>query len=163
MVAFLVGCGSTPALSARMSDADVRVVLNRDIPMGSSEETVHASLDRLGGHKDYRQLYVDPHSENRVLLQRLYDGRGPWVSTYDEDLKFLDISFVFAPEAKSQNAPERGLTKILLFRDKVRFVQGQAIFSPSSPKRKFKGQHGNGPRSWLGGLPPPADPLEGAE
>lgn len=163
LLAALSGCGSAPALSARMTDAQVREVLAREIPTGSSEQTVHASLDRLGGHAGYRKLYIDPTSERRVLLQRLYDGRGPWISTDDEDLKYLDISFVFTPEAKGPDAPERGLARTLLFRDKVRFVHGQAIFSPNSPKRKLKGQEGSGPRSWLGGLPPPVDPLEGAE
>lgn len=146
----LAGCASSPIL-ARLDDAQVRSMLAEKCPVGSTEPQVHAGLDALGVSKGSRIEYAATPARPRVLLARQFEDRGPWLSSDDADIEWLDISFVFS------NAG--ALERTLLFRDKIRYVRGDPIVYPNAPRRPLAGTLHRYPSP----IPPPVDPLEGAQ
>jgi hypothetical protein len=144
------GCSAAPQVSARMDDAQVRSVLAAHCPPASTVAQVQSSLDALNVRKGSRILYPTTASRGPVLLVRLFEGRGFWLDSDGSDVKFLDISFAFTPGEQ--------LDRTLLFRDRLRYVQGDPITSPNSPKRPLARPLDRYPAP----IPPPMDPLEGA-
>jgi hypothetical protein len=147
----LAACAGPPGLSARMSDAEVRAVLARDTPPGSTERDVRAALDRLEAPAHSRTVYPAEGSRPKVLLQRVFEGRGFWLHSDNDLVEFLDVSFVFTPQDT--------LDRALLHRDKVRYFHGEPVIFPHAPSRPL--QHH--PAHYPGPLPPPIDPLEDAQ
>ena len=152
-VAALGGCGggSAPAISARMDDAQVRSILAAKCPAGAMPSQVAAGLDSLGARPGARVAYSATSSRGTVLLVRLFEDRGFWLDSEDTDVKWLDVSFAFSTDNK--------LERTLLFRDGIRYVQGEPITSPSSPKRPLARPLGHYPAP----IAPPVDPPQGAQ
>jgi hypothetical protein len=144
------GCASAPKLTARMDDARVRSVLSGACAAGSTESDVQNDLDSLGVSHAYRTIYAGTGDRPRVLLARVFDGRGFWLDSDDTLMNWLDISFVFAADGR--------LERTLLFRDKMRYAHGEPITYPNAPRRMLQSP----PRHYPAPIPPPADPLEGA-
>jgi hypothetical protein len=146
-----LGCSQpAPGVSARMDDAEVRSVLSAHCPAGATQAQVASGLDSLNVRSGSRIAYTADAGRGPVLLVRLFEDRGPWLDSGDSDIKFLDVSFAFSKEDH--------LERTLLFRDRIRYVQGEPITSPGSPKRALKGPLQPYPHP----IPPPVDPLEGA-
>jgi hypothetical protein len=148
--AALAACGHAPAVSARMDDALVRSILAAHCSTGSTASQIGAGLDSLGIKPGSRMLYPAAPSRGPVLLVRLFEDRGFWLDSDDADVKWLDISFAFSGDDH--------LERTLLFRDRLRYVQGEPITSPNSPKRPLARPLEHYPSP----IPPPIDPLQGA-
>lgn len=148
----LVGCSaSTPAVNARMTDDEIRAALAAHVPAGASQAQVEAGLDQMNVSKKWRVHYAAKESRPPVLLARLYEPGGPWIDHTDDDIEFVDVSFVFEPADR--------LSKTLLFRDRIRYFGGDPITSPNSPKRVLM----KAPERYPLPIAPPVDPLEGAK
>jgi hypothetical protein len=147
----LCACGAPPAISARMNDAEIRAMLARACPTASTQLQVNHGLDALKVRQASRLAYPATAGRGPVLLVRLFDDRGFWLDSEDADVKFLDISFAFSPEDH--------LTRTVLFRDRIRYIRGEPITSPNSPRRPLRGPL----QPYPSPIPPPIDPLESAE
>jgi hypothetical protein len=146
--ALLGGCaGEKAGLSSWMDDAEVRDVLAANFPEGTTLEETHSRLDALGVSRKYRLLYEATDARPQVLLVRLFRN-GFWLHQERETVKWLDLSFVYAGDNQT-------LSSVLLFRDDMDYFQGGPI---NRPRRAVQGRL----RDWPGPIPPPADPLEGA-
>jgi hypothetical protein len=135
-----------------MSDEQIRSTLATQIPPGASPDQVKQGLGKLGVGDKYRIDYPPKDGRPQVLLTRLFDAGGFWMHGEDCDVEWVDVSFVFTPP------PER-LDRTLLFRDKLRYFNGDPITSPNSPRRPLMAR----PQHYPAPIPPPVDPLEGAE
>jgi hypothetical protein len=146
--ALVGGCAGEPAgLSAWMDDSEVREVVAAEFPSGLTLEETHARLNSLKVSRKHRLLYEATESRPQVLLVRFFRN-GFWLHQERETVKWLDLSFVFGGERDT-------LTSVLLFRDDMDYFQGGPI---DRPRRAVQGSL----RRWPGPIPPPADPLEGA-
>ena len=142
----LGGCADVTGLHARMNDDEVRAVVQRELEPGMTLVEVHQRLDGLRVSGRYRMHYPPTESRPEVLLVRMFDG-GFWVDAEHDVLKWLDLSLVFE---------EGRYDRALLYRDRVEYFDGDPIRPPTRPAA--------GPmRYFPGAIPPPVDPLEGAE
>lgn len=106
---------------------------------------VQGRLDALKVSRKHRMHYPPTDSRPEVLLVRMFDG-GFWIDEEDDFVEWLDLSLVF--EAG-------GFDRALLYRDRVRYFEGDPVNPPTRPAA--------GPMlRYPGPIPPPVDPLEGA-
>ena len=83
----------------------------------------------------------------KVLLARSFMDRGMWLDGADSDIQFMDISYVFSPQNQ--------LTRVLIFNDRVRYIEGWPSGTNDRPLQ--------GPlKQYPFPIPPPIDPLQGA-
>lgn len=143
------GCASAPAVSARNSDAEIRSVLQEKVPAQATPDEVSRALDQLGVSGRHRMNYPAADSRPHVLLARLFEPGGFWLHGDDDDVEWVDVSFVFS-------APPERLERTIVFRDKLRYFQREPIVYPHAPKRALMSRPGRFPAP----IPPPADPLE---
>jgi len=150
----MAACTPPLGISTRIEDAQAREILSREASAGSTKPQVQAALDRLRvpaaarGVSEATGGVGREARRPRVLLHRFYESGG-WIST-DDHLEFLDLSFVFSQDDRLEGT--------LLYRDKVSYVQGEAVVYPHAPRR-HPARH---PGISTGGLPPSVDPLEDA-
>jgi hypothetical protein len=142
------GCASAPPISARNSDAEIRGILEARIPAQSTPDEVDRVLDELQVSAKHRMNYAATESRPRVLLARLFEPGGFWVRGDDDDVEWVDVSFVFSPP------PER-LDRTIVFRDKLRYFHGDPIVFSHAPKRALASRPGRFPLP----IPPPMDPI----
>ena len=141
----LGGCAA-PALQADMSDAQYQQVLAADFPPGMTLDQVKDELKTLHVSQDFAHLYPPSADGSQVYLVRTYPPTGPWPQFGpDSNVEFVDVSFVFGPGGALQRS--------LIYRDGLRYGNGQVMYGPNRAGLEPQGK-------WMTG--PPADPLQGA-
>ncbi len=141
----LGGCGSYP-LHANLEDAELHTRLSEYFHEGMTIDAVKSELSTLRVHEGDTLLYPKTESRPEVLLARLFPPGGFWIDVTDS-IDFVDVSFIFTPS--------HTLERWAMYRDSIRYFQGEAVKGPSrEPMTRV-------PR-YPGKPPPPLNPLEGA-
>lgn len=144
----LGACSARPyPLNANLTLDQTRAVVAANFPAGMPLDGVRTKLEELRVKRGDQMLYEATATRPKVLLARLWEPGGFWVTETDEEVKWTDLSFVFGPSDK--------LEKTLIFQDGNRYFQGRPVYPPSRPLA-------GGVRDWPAPPGPPMDPLEKA-
>lgn len=145
----LAACSTAPyPLHANQTMPQTREVVVAEFPAGMPLESVRAHLEEARVKRGDQMLYPATSDHGHVLLARLWEPGGFWVTEPDQDVKWTDLSFVFDRDDK--------LERVLIYQDGNRYFQGRPVYPPS---RATEG----GLRDYPVRPGPPADPLEKAE
>lgn len=145
----MAACSTAPyPLHANQTIGQTRAVVAAEFPAGMPVDGVRSHLEELRVKAGDQLLYPATADRGKVLLARLWEPGGFWVTEPDQNVKWTDLSFVFDREDK--------LDRTLIYQDGNRYFQGRPAYPPSRPVQ-------GGPRDWPGRPGPPVDPLEKAE
>ncbi len=145
--ATVAACAPYP-LHSTMTDAEIRTTLATSFPTGMTLDEVRGELKVMRVPTSRQLLYPPEGTRPEVLLARLSPPGGFWLDGGDDELEWVDVSFIFDER--------HSMTTWVIFRDGIRYNCGDPI---NPPARRLMGYV---PR-WPGLPPPPIDPLEGAE
>lgn len=145
----LAACSTAPyPLHANQTMAQTREVVAANFPPGMPLDSVRTHLVDLRVKRGDQLLYEPTATRPKVLLARLWEPGGFWITESDQNVKWTDLSFVFDPADK--------LEKTLIYQDGNRYFQGRPVYPPSRPTE-------GGLRDYPARPGPPIDPLEKAE
>lgn len=145
----LAACSTAPyPLHANQTLAQTREVVSANFPAGMPLDQVKARLVDLRISPGDQILYPATATRPKVLLARLWEPGGFWVTESDQNIKWTDLSFLFDPADMLQ--------RTLIYQDGNRYFQGRPAYPPSRPLE-------GGIRDWPGRPGPPIDPIEKAE
>ncbi|MCC6677841.1 MAG: hypothetical protein IT436_11905 [Phycisphaerales bacterium] len=145
----LTACSTAPyPLHANQTLAQTREVVNANFPPGMPLDTVRSTLENLRVKRGDQLLYEPTATRPKVLLARLWEPGGFWITESDQTIKWTDLSFLFDPADK--------LERTLIYQDGNRYFEGRPAYPPSRPLE-------GGIRDWPGRPGPPIDPIEKAE
>ena len=147
-VLMCVGCTTTPPdLHEGLTDDEIRTKIDLYIPAGTPLDIAQLELEELGVKPARQMVYPATAQRPEVLFARLHEPGGFWVSDFDEEVHFVDLSFVLDPKRRTMD--------VLIYRDYVYYWGREPIHGPNRPPMG---------RVWRypSAIPPPAEPLEGA-
>lgn len=145
----LTACSTAPyPLHANQTLAQTREVVNANFPSGMPLDSVRTHLEELRVKRGDQLLYEPTATRPKVLLARLWEPGGFWITESDQSVKWTDLSFVFNPSDQ--------LERTLIYQDGNRYFRGRPTYPPSRPTE-------GGLRDYPARPGPPLDPLEKAE
>lgn len=144
----LSACAQPRYLHSLLTPQEVsRRVLERTSE-GMTLDELKSALRAAGVSERWWFEYEATDERPRVFLARLYPPGGFSIDETDEMLRWVDLSYVIGKDGRVQ--------RILKYRDAVRYYSNRPVYGPTrEPIEKL--------RPYPFTIPPPADPLQGAE